>query len=102
MKATVISAAAAALFGITAQATSSGTGFGTYYYDLVNSDPCGISVEALNTGDALCGWYTAKTIEQVGSEYLVAMNDTLLKSDLTAYCMSFLLLDMKKKIKKKI
>ncbi|OKL59066.1 hypothetical protein UA08_05608 [Talaromyces atroroseus] len=86
MKAQTIVAAAAALFGITAKATFSGTGFGTWYYDLEESEICGYDVSSLNNGNALCGWYTARTLEQVGSEYLVAMNDTQLKEDLTGYC----------------
>lgn len=63
-----------------------GLGWGTYYYDVENTDVCGTNFDGINGGDVTCGWYTATTLNQVNSDYLVAMNVTQLEDDLTLYC----------------
>ncbi|GAM40116.1 hypothetical protein TCE0_034r12214 [Talaromyces pinophilus] len=63
-----------------------GSGWGTYYYDVEDTDVCGSNFAEINGGDVTCGWITAATLNQVNSNYLVAMNVTQLEDDLTQYC----------------
>ncbi|KAI7975650.1 hypothetical protein EIK77_004005 [Talaromyces pinophilus] len=63
-----------------------GSGWGTYYYDVEDTDVCGSNFADINGGDVTCGWFTAATLNQVNSDYLVAMNVTQLEDDLTQYC----------------
>jgi hypothetical protein len=64
----------------------SGTGFGTYYYDLQQVDACGTSFAAQNTGQLECSLETVLTLDQVNSDYVVAMNRTQLIGDMANYC----------------
>ncbi|KAH8698914.1 hypothetical protein BGW36DRAFT_318579, partial [Talaromyces proteolyticus] len=82
-------AAAAGLLFTAAKAQSSiysGTGFGTYYYDLEQTDACSTDFSVANTGQVECSLTQVYTLENVNSEYLVAMNHTELISDMGKYC----------------
>ena len=70
-----------------AQATIfSGTGYGTYYYDIEQVQACGADFSLQNMGDVECSFSTALTLDQINSNYVVAMNHTQLKGDLATYC----------------
>jgi hypothetical protein len=82
-------AAAGLLFalGAHAQATIySGTGFGTYYYDVKQVNACNNDFSLQNTGPVECSLMTALSLNQVNSQYLVAMNHTQLVGDMASYC----------------
>lgn len=63
-----------------------GTGFGTYYYDVAEVDACGSDFAIQNTGPVECSFSTALSLDQINSEYLVAMNHTQLVGHLSEYC----------------
>lgn len=64
----------------------SGTGFGTYYYDVQQIDACGTSFEYQNVGGVHCSLETTLSLTQINSNYLVAMNNTQLSADMSLYC----------------
>jgi hypothetical protein len=90
MKSTQMIAAAGLLLASKVAATASsiysGTGFGTYYYDVVETDECGSNFDNINSGQVECSLTQVWTLEDVNSDYLVAMNHTLLVGDLSEYC----------------
>lgn len=63
-----------------------GTGFGTYYYDIKQVQSCGNNFALQNTGSVECSQMTALSLDQIDSEYLVAMNHSQLVGNMTAYC----------------
>ncbi|KUL81544.1 hypothetical protein ZTR_10060 [Talaromyces verruculosus] len=64
----------------------SGSGFGTYYYDVQQIDACGTSFEYQNMGGVHCSLQTTLSLTQINSNYLVAMNNTQLSADMSRYC----------------
>lgn len=90
MKAQTIVAATAAIFSLGVQATFSGTGFGTFYYDINanDGDACGDDLASFDNRDVTCGWRIARTADEVDSDYMVAMNVTQLEAGLSTYCTS--------------
>ena len=64
----------------------SGTGFGTYYYDIQQVDACDTSFATLNMGQLECSLETVLTLDQVNLDYVVAMNRTQLSEDMDIYC----------------
>jgi hypothetical protein len=64
----------------------SGTGFGTYYYDVEHVVACNTSFLAQNSGNLECSSETALSLDQVNSNYVVAMNHSQLVSDMTKFC----------------
>lgn len=88
MKAQIIPAAGL-LLSLYAQAQStiySGTGFGTYYYDIEQIEACGADFEFQNLGYVECSLLTPLSLNQVDSNYIVAMNHTQLVGDMALYC----------------
>ena len=66
--------------------TYSGTGFGTYYYDVKQTSVCGADFSLQNQGFVECNQVTGLSLDQINSNYLVAMNRTQLVEDLGGYC----------------
>ena len=64
----------------------SGMGFGTYYYDVKQVDACATSFEQQNMGNVECNFWTALSLNDINSNYLVAMNSTQLSLDPASYC----------------
>ncbi|OBT61271.1 hypothetical protein VE03_09389 [Pseudogymnoascus sp. 23342-1-I1] len=88
MKAQII-AAAGLLFSSRAYAQQSineGSGFGTYYYDVEEVESCGTSFSAQNQGGVMCSHITSLPLTEINSNYVVAMNNTLLGGDMAKYC----------------
>lgn len=75
------------MLGVNAHGTIfRGTGFGTYYYDVEQVDACGTSFVAQNSGSLECSPQTALSLDQVNSNYVVAMNHSQLVSDMVKFC----------------
>lgn len=88
MKAQII-AAAGLLFSSRAYAQQSlneGSGFGTYYYDVEQVETCGTSFSAQNQGGVMCSHITSLPLTEMNTNYVVAMNNTLLGGDMAKYC----------------
>jgi hypothetical protein len=88
MKAPII-AAASLLFALRATAQDTiygGTGFGTYYYDIEEVEACGTDFEFQNEGYVECSLTTPLSLDQINSNYVVAMNHTQLIGDMALYC----------------
>ncbi|OBT60102.1 hypothetical protein VE03_10405 [Pseudogymnoascus sp. 23342-1-I1] len=84
MKAQIM-AAAGLLFSsraYTQQYLNKGSGFGTYYYDVEQIEACGTSFSAQNQGGVMCSHITSLPLTEINSNYVVAMNNTLLRSSL--------------------
>ena len=64
----------------------SGTGFGTYYYNVEQVKACGSSFADQNKGPVECSLITPLSLEQINSNYLVAMNHSQLVGDMATYC----------------
>ncbi|RAO66361.1 uncharacterized protein BHQ10_002373 [Talaromyces amestolkiae] len=64
----------------------SGSGFGTYYYDIANANQCYTDFSNANLGQVECSLTQVWTLENVNSDYLVAMNHTQLIEDMGTYC----------------
>jgi hypothetical protein len=64
----------------------SGTGFGTYYYDIGQNNVCGTEFASQNEGFVECSPLAALSLNQINSEYLVAMNHSQLIGSMTKYC----------------
>ncbi|KAH8691798.1 hypothetical protein BGW36DRAFT_304276 [Talaromyces proteolyticus] len=62
----------------------SGSGIGTYYYDIQNPYACNQDMSSMNTANDVACW--SKTLEDINSQYLVAMNVSELDTDRTKYC----------------
>ncbi|EED14721.1 hypothetical protein TSTA_041960 [Talaromyces stipitatus ATCC 10500] len=86
MKAQFITAAGLFAGALGQQSIFSGAGFGTYYYDVENVDDCGTSFKYQNMGPVMCNQETALTLNDINSNYIVAMNNTQLGSDPSLYC----------------
>lgn len=65
---------------------ASGTGFGTYYYDIEQVQACSDDFGPQNQGPVECSSSTALSLDQLDSNYLVAMNHTQLIGDIGTYC----------------
>ena len=88
IKAKII-AVAGLLFALGAydQATIySAIGFGTYYYDIEQVEACGNDFALQNEGPVECSFSTALSLDQINSNYLVAMNRSQLVRDMAMYC----------------
>ena len=73
--------------GVAAQNTIySGTGFGTYYYDMEQIQACGADFSLQNTGYLECNQVTGWTLDQANTNYVVAMNRTQLAADFAGLC----------------
>lgn len=84
-----ITLAAGLLFALPAFAQStisSGTGFGTYYYDVEQVQACNNDFGPQNQGPVECNFNTALSLDQLNSNYLVAMNHSQLVGDMATYC----------------
>ncbi|QKX53862.1 uncharacterized protein TRUGW13939_00942 [Talaromyces rugulosus] len=82
-------AAAGLLFALGAAADStiaSGEGFGTYYYDIKQVDACGTSFSSQNQGGVMCSSETLQSLDMLNTNYIVAMNNSQLRSDPSKYC----------------
>lgn len=75
-----------ALRGLAQKTIYNGTGFGTYYYDVKQLAACGSDFALQNTGLVECSFSTALSLDQVDSDYLVAMNHSQLIGDMSMYC----------------
>ena len=64
----------------------SGAGFGTYYYDIEEVEACGTDFEFQNEGYVECSQFTALSLDQMNTNYVVAMNHTQLVGDMALYC----------------
>ncbi|KAL4887985.1 hypothetical protein BDV59DRAFT_196836 [Aspergillus ambiguus] len=65
---------------------SRGSGFGTYYYDVDQVHACGTAFEFQNSGPVGCGVENYISLNQIDSNYLVAMNNTQLVGNWNTYC----------------
>lgn len=75
------------ILGTSAQSViSSGQGFGTYYYDIEQVNACGTTFEYQNQGGVMCSSETLLSLDQMGINYVVAMNNTQLGEDPSKYC----------------
>lgn len=75
------------MLGVSAHGTIfSGTGFGTYYYDVRQVEACGTSFAAQNSGPLECSPQKALSLDHVNSNYVVAMNHSQLILDMSKYC----------------
>ena len=63
-----------------------GTGFGTYYYDIKQVEACGTSFANQNMGSVECSNTAGLTLNDIDSNYIVAMNHTQLIGDMSLYC----------------
>ena len=87
MKAQII-AATGLLFALRAHAQATldtGTGFGTYYYDIEQVEACSDDFGPQNTGPVECNT-ASLTLDQIDSNYLVAMNHSQLIGDIGSFC----------------
>lgn len=73
-------------FACAADTISKGSGFGTYYYDVEQVDACGTSFSAQNQGTVMCSHIDTLPLTEINSNYVVAMNNTELRSDMAQYC----------------
>ncbi|TFA98342.1 hypothetical protein CCMA1212_009896 [Trichoderma ghanense] len=64
----------------------SGTGFGTYYYDVEQVEACGTSFANQNLGFVECNFSTGLSLDEIDSNYIVAMNHTQIAGNLAEYC----------------
>ncbi|KAK5988064.1 hypothetical protein PT974_12201 [Cladobotryum mycophilum] len=64
---------------------TSGTGFGTYYYDIEKTEACGANFTFQNMGVVECN-NAALSLNQINSNYIVAMNHTELAGNFAKYC----------------
>jgi hypothetical protein len=64
----------------------SGAGFGTYYYDVEQVQACGTDFSNQNLGAVECSLSTAVSLDDLNSNYVVAMNHSQLVTDMALYC----------------
>jgi hypothetical protein len=64
----------------------SGSGYGTYYYDIQHPESCGQDLSVANTGNVECSQFIALNLNEINSNNLVAMNHSLIASNLAQYC----------------
>lgn len=75
------------ILGVTASSViSSGEGFGTYYYDIDQVDACGTTFKSQNKGGVTCSSDTLLSLDEIDSNYVVAMNNSQLRADPPMYC----------------
>ncbi|KAL7930230.1 hypothetical protein V8C35DRAFT_313313 [Trichoderma chlorosporum] len=87
MKAQIIASIGVfAKLALSASVINSGTGFGTYYYDVVDTNGCFDDFSNINQGFVECNQQTGLTLNEIGSNNLVAMNRTVLASNFAKYC----------------
>jgi hypothetical protein len=88
MKAQIIAATGLiSVLGANAQQTLyAGAGFGTYYYDVEEVQACGTDFSNQNLGDVECNYLTGLSLDQINSNYVVAMNHSQLIQDMETYC----------------
>jgi hypothetical protein len=86
MKRQIIAGLLYALRVIARKNIYNGTGFGTYYYDVKQVDACGNDFALQNTGLVECSLLTALSLDQINSNYLVAINHSQLIGDMSTYC----------------
>ncbi|KAF4766276.1 hypothetical protein HAV15_010647 [Penicillium sp. str.  len=82
-------AAVSLLFTVGTSARSiihSGQGFGTYYYDIGQVDHCGTTFEYQNKGGVMCNSAALLSLDQMNTNYVVAMNNTQLGTAPSVYC----------------
>ena len=85
-KVQIIAAAGLFAFGAVAQdVIYTGEGFGTYYYDVEQVEACGADFADQNEGYVECS-LSGLTLDQINSDYVVAMNHTQLIGDMALYC----------------
>jgi hypothetical protein len=65
---------------------NSGSGFGTLYYDVIDVDGCQDNFANQNLGFVECNFFTGLSLDEMNTDYVVAMNHTLLAGDLATYC----------------
>lgn len=63
-----------------------GNGFGTYYYDIEQVQACGTDFSNQNLGFVECNYNTGLSLNEIDSNYVVAMNHTQIAADLAYYC----------------
>jgi hypothetical protein len=86
-KSQVLAASLLCVFRAHAQtAIYSATGFGTYYYNIGQTNACGSDFAAQNEGFVECSPLAALSLNQINSEYLVAMNHSQLVGNMAKYC----------------
>lgn len=75
------------VLGVNAQQTLyAGAGFGTYYYDVEEVQACGTDFSNQNLGNVECNYLTGLSLDQINSNYVVAMNHSQLIQDMETYC----------------
>lgn len=62
-----------------------GVGFGTYYYDIEQKQTCGNNFTMQNQGFVECNKGPLR-LDDIDSNYVVAMNHTMLSNNLAKYC----------------
>lgn len=65
---------------------NSGSGFGTLYYDVKEVNGCQYNFTFQNEGPVECNKFTPLRLDQMNTNYVVAMNHTMLKGDRARYC----------------
>lgn len=62
-----------------------GAGKGTYYYDISEVQVCGTTFVDQNKGNVGCS-VSALSLDQISSNYIVAINNTQLHENLSTFC----------------
>ena len=65
---------------------ATGRGFGTYYYDVQQTQACGANFAFQNMGNVHCSLWPALSLAEMDTNYAVAMNNTELSANLKRYC----------------
>lgn len=65
---------------------NSGSGFGTLYYDISDVNGCQDDFSLQNEGFVECNFFTGLSLDEMNTDYVVAMNHTLLAGNLAKYC----------------
>ncbi|KAL6789565.1 hypothetical protein GGI42DRAFT_365766 [Trichoderma sp. SZMC 28013] len=87
MKARILSSIGVFVASTFAQAVlNSESGFGTLYYDVEDVYGCQNNFSIQNEGPVQCNFFTSLSLDQMNTNYVVAMNRTLLADDLAKYC----------------
>ncbi|OAA41804.1 chitinase [Metarhizium rileyi] len=63
-----------------------GRGYGTYYYDIKKVQACGTDFSNQNKGYVECSFTQPLSLNQMNTNYVVAMSNTQLKGNLDKYC----------------
>lgn len=70
---------------LTQEVMFSDVGYGTYYYDVFDKDAC-LADPGMDKNPVECSHEIYLSLEEINSDYLVAMNHTQLASDLGRWC----------------